>query len=73
MDYMKEVLEQFVGSIPAQTKANVDAKLHFEEDNNALINIFTELGITIKDENGNFRLTKDVLKDMSKKYEQLKD
>lgn len=73
MDYMKEVIEQLLASVPEQTKANVNAKYNFDKDNNALIDAFAKIGIALKDENGNYRNTYDVLKDMSEKYKQLKD
>lgn len=73
MDYMKEVIEQLLASVPEQTKANVNAKYNFDKDNNALINAFAKIGIALKDENGDYRNTYDVLKDMSEKYKQLKD
>lgn len=73
MDYMKEVIEQLAASVPEQTKANVDAKYNFDKSNNALIEAFSKIGIALRDENGDFRNTYDVLKDMSEKYEQLKD
>lgn len=73
MNYMKEVIEQFAGSIPEQTKANVDAKYNFDNDNMALIEAFAKIGITLRDESGDYRNTYDVLKDMSEKYELLKD
>ena len=73
MDYMKEVIEQLLASAPEQTKANVDAKYNFDKDNNALIDAFAKIGIALKDENGDYRNTYDVLKDMSEKYKQLKD
>lgn len=70
---MKEVTEQLVTSVPEQTKANVDAKYNFDKDNNALIEAFAKIGIALRDENGDYRNTYDVLKDMSEKYESLKD
>lgn len=73
MEHMKEVIEQLVASVPEQTKANVDAKYNFDNDNKALIEAFAEIGIALRDENGDYRNTCDVLKDMSEKYEQLKD
>ena len=73
MDYMKEVIEQLLASVPEQTKANVNAKYNFDKDNNALIDAFAKIGIALKDENGHYRNTYDVLKDMSEKYKQLKD
>ena len=73
MDYMKEVIEQLVASVPEQTKANVNAKYNFDKDNNALIDAFAKIGIALRDENGDYRNTYDVLKDMSEKYKQLKD
>lgn len=73
MDYMKEVIEQLLASVPEQTKANVNAKYNFDKDNNALIDAFAKIGIVLKDENGDYRNTYDVLKDMSEKYKQLKD
>ncbi len=73
MDYMKEVIEQLLASVPEQTKANVNAKYNFDKDNNALIDAFAKIGIALRDENGDYRNTYDVLKDMSEKYKQLKD
>ena len=73
MDYMKEVIEQLLASVPEQTKANVNAKYNFDKDNNALIDAFAKIGIALKDENGDYRNTYDVLKDMSEKHKQLKD
>ena len=73
MDYMKEVIEQLAASVPEQTKANVDAKYNFDKDSNALIEAFAKIGIALRDENGDYRNTYDVLKDMSEKYKQLKD
>ena len=73
MDYMKEVIKQLLASVPEQTKANVNAKYNFDKDNNALIDAFAKIGIALKDENGDYRNTYDVLKDMSEKYKQLKD
>ena len=73
MDYMKAVIEQHLASVPEQTKANVNAKYNFDKDNNALIDAFAKIGIALKDENGDYRNTYDVLKDMSEKYKQLKD
>lgn len=70
---MKEVIEQLLASVPEQTKANVNAKYNFDKDNNALIDAFAKIGIALKDENGDYRNTYDVLKDMSEKYKQLKD
>lgn len=70
---MKEVIEQLLASIPEQTKANVNAKYNFDKDNNALIDAFAKIGIALRDENGDYRNTYDVLKDMSEKYKQLKD
>ena len=70
---MKEVIEQLLSSVPEQTKANVNAKYNFDKDNNALIDAFAKIGIALKDENGDYRNTYDVLKDMSEKYKQLKD
>lgn len=71
MDYIKEVIEQLAASVPEQTKANVNAKYKFEEDNKALVEAFGKIGIALRDENGDYRNTYDVLKDMSEKYEQL--
>lgn len=73
MDYMKEAIEQLLASAPEQTKANVNAKYNFDKDNNALIDAFAKIGIALRDENGDYRNTYDVLKDMSEKYKQLKD
>ena len=70
---MKEVIEQLLASVSEQTKANVNAKYNFDKDNNALIDAFAKIGIALRDENGDYRNTYDVLKDMSEKYKQLKD
>lgn len=71
MDHMKEVIKQLAGSVPEQTKANVDAKYNFDKDNKALLGAFTKIGIALRDENGDCRNTYDVLKDISEKYGQL--
>lgn len=71
MEHMKEVIKQLAGSVPEQTKANVDAKYNFDKDNKALLEAFANIGIALRDENGDYRNTYDVLKDMSEKYEQL--
>lgn len=71
MEYMEELINKFVNSIPEQTKANVDAKYNFDKDNKALIESFAKIGVALRDENGDFRNTYDVFKDMSEKYEQL--
>lgn len=71
MEHMKEVIKQLAGSVPEQTKANVDAKYNFDKDNKALLKAFANIGIALRDENGDYRNTYDVLKDMSEKYEQL--
>ena len=68
---MKEVIKQLAGAVPEQTKANVDAKCKFEEDNKVLIEAFKNIGIVFRDENGDYRNTYDVLNDISEKYEQL--
>lgn len=73
MEYMKEVIEELAASVPEQTKANVDAKYNFDNDNKALIEAFAKIGIALRDENGDYRNTYDVLKDMSEKYEQIND
>lgn len=69
---MEEVIKQLADSVPEQTKANVDTKYNFDKDNKALIEAFAKIGIALRDENGDYRNTYDVLKDMSEKYEQLK-
>lgn len=71
MEHMKEAIKQLAGSVPEQTKANVDAKYNFDKDNKALLEAFANIGIALRDENGDYRNTYDVLKDMSEKYEQL--
>lgn len=68
---MKEVIKKFADSVPEQTKANVDAKYNFDKDNKTLIEAFAKIGIALRDKNGDYRNTYDVLKDMSEKYEQL--
>ena len=72
MEYMEEVIKKLAGSVPEQTKANANAKHNFDNDNKALIEAFAKIGIALRDENGDYRNTHDVLKDMSEKYEQLK-
>lgn len=71
MEHMKEVIKQLAGSVPEQTKANVDAKYNFDKDNKALLEAFANIGIALRNESGDYRNTYDVLKDMSEKYEQL--
>ena len=71
MEYMKEVIEKLAASVPEQAKANADSKYNFDNDNKALIEAFAKIGIALRDENGDYRNTHDVLKDMSEKYEQL--
>lgn len=68
---MKEVIKQLANSIPEQTNESIDTKYNFDKDNKALIEAFAKIGISLRDENGDFRNTYDVLKDMSEKYEQL--
>lgn len=72
MEHMKEVIEKLAGSVPEQTKANADAKYNFDNDNKALIEALDSVGISLRDENGDYRSLCDVLKDMGEKYEQLK-
>lgn len=69
MEYMKEVIEQLAGSVPEQTKANADSKYNFDNDNKALVEAFKTIGIALRDENGEYRNTCDVLKDMYGWYE----
>lgn len=72
MEYMKELIKKLADSVPEQTKANVDARYNFDKNTKGLIEAFTKVGIALRDENGDFRNTSDVLKDMSKRYEQIK-
>ena len=65
---MREVIKQLAGSVPEQTKANVDAKYNFDKDNKALIEAFAKIDIALIDENDDYHNTYDVLKDMSEKY-----
>lgn len=71
MEYMKEVIKKLADSVPEQTKANADSKYNFDNDSKALIEAFAKIGIALRDENGDYRNTHDVLKDMSEKYKQL--
>lgn len=71
MEYMKEVIEELVNSVPEQSRTNANSKYNFDNDNKALIEAFAKIGIALRDENGNYRNTCDVLKDMHEKYEQL--
>lgn len=48
--------------------ANVGVEHNIDEDNNKIIESFQEAGILLKDENGNFLSTYDVLKRISEKY-----
>ena len=68
MEYMKEIIEKFASSVPEQTKVNADAKYNFDKDTKMLIEAFAKIGVALRDENGNYRNTYDVLKDMSEKY-----
>ena len=68
---MEEVIKKLAGSVPEQTKAFADAKYNFDNDNKALIEALAKIGIALRDENGDYRNTHDVLKDISEKYEQL--
>ena len=45
--------------------------LNFDKDTTALIEAFAKIGVAFRDENGDFRNTYDVLKDMNEKYQQL--
>lgn len=67
-DYFERLLEELVNSILEQTRENIDAKCKFEVENNALIAVLSKLDIHVKDENGNFRPTLDVLKDVGEVY-----
>lgn len=71
MEYMKHVIKELAASVPEQIKENADYKYNFDNDNRALIAAFAKIGIALRDENGDYRNTHDVLKDMSEKYEQL--
>lgn len=71
MEYMKEVIEELVNSVPEQSRTNANSKYNFDNDNKALIETFAKIGIALRDENGNYRNTCDVLKYMHEKYEQL--
>ena len=68
---MKEIIKQLAGAVPEQTKANIDAKYSFDKDNKALIEAFAKIDIALRDADGNYRNTYDVLKDMTEKYKQL--
>ena len=68
---MKELIKKLADSVPEQTKANVDARYNFDKDSKGLIEAFAKASIALRDENGYFRNTYDVLKDISEKYEQL--
>ena len=71
MEYMKEIIKRLADSVPEQIKVNIDAQYDFDKDNKELIDAFAKLDIALRDENGSYRNTYDVLKDMSCKYEQL--
>ena len=65
---MKEIIEKFASSVPEQTKANANSRYNFDKDTKALIEAFAKIGVALRDENGDYRNTHDVLKDMSEKY-----
>ena len=71
MEYMKELIKKLTDSIPEQIKTNVDAQYDFNKDANGLIEAFAKIGVALRDENGDFRNTHDVLRDVSEKYAQL--
>lgn len=61
MEYIKEVIKQFAGAVPEQTKVNVNAKYKFEEDNKTLFEAFKNIGCT------SFRMTPEEIKEILKK------
>lgn len=65
---MKEVIKQLANFVPEQTKKNTDVKYNFDKDNKALIEALAKIGISLRDENGDFISTYDVLKRISEKY-----
>ena len=71
MEYMEELIKKLAGSVPEQTKANVEVRYNFDKDTKGLIEAFAKIGVVLRDENGDFRNTHDVLNDMTEKYEQL--
>ena len=71
MDYLAELIKQINDSLSIKIKENADNKRQFEEDNKVLMSAFTKAGIMIKDNNGNFRITEDVLSDIKNKFDQL--
>lgn len=68
---MEELIKKLVSSVPEQTKINVDSRYNFDKNTTALIEAFAKIGIAFRDENGDFRNTNNVLKDMNEKYQQL--
>ena len=42
MKHMKEIIKQLANSVPEETKANVNSKYNFDNDNKALIAAFAE-------------------------------
>jgi hypothetical protein len=66
-EVLKETIAKLAGSIPLQTKANIDAKYRFETETDELINTFAELGIALTDDNGEYRSTENVLNDLTEK------
>lgn len=61
MEYIKELIKKFANSVPEQTKANVNAKYNFEEDNKTLFEAFKNIGCT------SFRMTPEEIKEILKK------
>lgn len=66
--FMEEAIKQLSDSVSEQTKENIDVKYNFDKDNKALIEAFAKIGISLKDENGDFISTYDALKKISEKY-----
>lgn len=66
--YIKEAIKRLASSVPSQTKVNVDAKHQFEKETNELMNVLVKLDIAATDENGEFRPTSDILKDIAEKW-----
>lgn len=64
---IKTGLEQAI----AYEKESADSRYNFDEDTKALIEAFAKINITLRDENGNYRNTHDVLTDMNENYNKL--
>ena len=69
---LQRAIYKLAESVPSQTKANLDAKYKFENENDELLKAFFDLGVALTDDNGEYRSTSDVLNDLAEKRNDLK-